>query len=497
MDVAFLGIRLALGAIFSIAGISKLLDPSGTKKSLAEFGASENLALIGSRILPVVELACAVALTIRQTAFLGAILSFGMLSAFIASIGYNLAIGRKPDCNCFGQLHSKPVGGSVLVRNILLMFIAAAVIVREGQAYGWSASQLTTGLFGLIVLALFAGMSWLLIQVLSQQATLMSTIKDLQESLEDVSLRVPVQRDDLALPEKGLPVGAPASDFALEDIDGNLVTLGDVRASGKSLVLLFLSQNCPPCSALAPRLEEWQARYSSELTMVAILRGTFDRKTSELGDLRLERILLEGQSKISARYLAKWTPAAIAIRIDGRIGHKVAFGPEEIATLVEHTAAPRNLNLNGHSQPEPSGGAGRASHGVHVGDVAPDFALPDLSGHEFRLTDNRGEELLLLFWNVKCSFCTAMFPEIRDWEMSRTNGAPKIVIVCSNSREEHETISLTCPILIDDAGMTFKAYGVSGTPSAVLVDKNGMIASSVCAGDFEVSALFGISPKAT
>lgn len=451
MHLAFFGVRIVLVAIFLIAGIPKLLNPQRTKESLVEFGAGPKLALIGSRILPMLELVCAIGLALSRTAFFGAILSFGLLVTFSASISYNLALGRKPECNCFGQLHSKTVGGSILLRNVVLMFLAAALIVREAQAHGWTASQVTAVIFALVVLVLLASITWLLIQTLQQQAQLMVSVKDLQESLEDASLRLPMQRHDVEPPGKGLPVGAPAPDFELENVEGNLVTLSSIRSSGKPVILFFLSTDCGPCAALVPSIERWQASYSSDFILSAIIKGHFHGSTSGIGKLGLERLLLEGDSKISERYYAKWTPAAIAITDEGRVASRVAFGPEEITRLVEQSSNPRQSS---------------SDEQIQVGDKAPEFVLTDLSGNEFRLKDHRGDELLLLFWNVKCSVCDLFLPEVRDWETKRTNGVPKIIIVSSSSREEHKAISFTCPILIDNAGVTFKAYGVNGTPSA-------------------------------
>jgi hypothetical protein len=34
---------------------------------------------------------------------------------------------------------------------------------------------------------------------------------------------------------------------------------------------------------------------------------------------------------------------------------------------------------------------------VDVGDLAPDFALPDQDGHQWRLSDHRGRNVVLIF----------------------------------------------------------------------------------------------------
>src|SRR6185312_10829034 len=59
--------------------------------------------------------------------------------------------------------------------------------------------------------------------------------------------------------------------------------------------------------------------------------------------------------------------------------------------LGAHTPAER---------PEPAG--------LPVGTVAPDFELPDLAGTRHKLSEYRGRDILLIFFNPKCGFCTKM-----------------------------------------------------------------------------------------
>jgi hypothetical protein len=57
---------------------------------------------------------------------------------FVAGISFNLARGRKPDCHCFGQLHSAPVGWTTLLRNGVLAAVAGFILWegREGAGPG-------------------------------------------------------------------------------------------------------------------------------------------------------------------------------------------------------------------------------------------------------------------------------------------------------------------------------------------------------------------------
>lgn len=50
--------------------------------------------------------------------------------------------------------------------------------------------------------------------------------------------------------------------------------------------------------------------------------------------------------------------------------------------------------------------------GLEVGQRAPDFVLPDLSGREIRLSSFRGKTVLLYFWQTTCPDCRKALPEL-------------------------------------------------------------------------------------
>jgi hypothetical protein len=63
------------------------------------------------------ELTCAGALVPGSAATWGGAGALALLAIFIFGIAVNMARGRRPDCHCFGQIHSAPVGWTTLVRN--------------------------------------------------------------------------------------------------------------------------------------------------------------------------------------------------------------------------------------------------------------------------------------------------------------------------------------------------------------------------------------------
>src|SRR5919108_6031571 len=117
MDMLLLSARLLLALLFVVAGVPKLLDRAGMRQAIVDFGVPAPLAGPLGVLLPLAELAAAVALVPTPTAWWGAVGALALLLLFIAGIAINLARGRTPDCYCFGALHSEPIGWPTLARN--------------------------------------------------------------------------------------------------------------------------------------------------------------------------------------------------------------------------------------------------------------------------------------------------------------------------------------------------------------------------------------------
>src|SRR5215212_1360917 len=128
MGIALLVARLLLALVFVVAGVSKLADRKGSRQALADFGVPSSLASPLGILLPLAELAIAAALIPAASAWWAALGALSLLLLFVAGISINLARGRKPDCHCFGQLHSAPAGWRTLARNGALAATAGFVL---------------------------------------------------------------------------------------------------------------------------------------------------------------------------------------------------------------------------------------------------------------------------------------------------------------------------------------------------------------------------------
>ena len=129
--------------------------------------------------------------------------------------------------------------------------------------------------------------------------------------------------------------------------------------------------------------------------------------------------------------------------------------------------------------------------GPKVGEPAPEIKLPDLEGKHVSLEDFRGEETLVLFCSPGCGYCQEeLMPELKEWEAAPPDGAPRLLIVSDGTVEENEAVDISSPVVLeDDTYAVSDAYGVNGTPSAVLVDAEGRIASEMALGSGAVLEL--------
>jgi peroxiredoxin Q/BCP len=120
-----------------------------------------------------------------------------------------------------------------------------------------------------------------------------------------------------------------------------------------------------------------------------------------------------------------------------------------------------------------------------VGELAPDFELDGTSGR-FKLSDHRGERVLLLFYPGDFTpVCTKQFCSYADrWEDVEALEAT-VVGISAQSVERHREFrsmhGIPMPLLADVDRTVAKAYGLSqpllGTRRAVvIVDEDGRIA---------------------
>src|SRR6185437_14968040 len=437
-DVGLISTRVVLSVVFFAAGGAKLVDPMGERRALIDFGVPHRLAPALAIVLPLAELAVALALIPVSLAWFGAVGALSLLLLFVAAIGVNLALGRTPDCHCFGQLHSAPAGWSTLLRNAMLAS-AAGFLVWHGRIdpgpslLSWLSNLAASGhlalLGGLFGITLLAGQTALLVQILKQQGRILLRLDTLDA--RSAGGAAPVQSQ---APVAGLPIGSPAPSFRLSGLDGGFITLEDLLAKAKPVLLLFTNPKCGPCQALLPEVGRWHGEYSAKLTIALISEGTAADNRVKAADQEPSPVLLQQQREVADLYSAWGTPSALLIRADGLIASSLAQGADAIRTLVgESLRGTQMLRMAAAADRSDGNGARVPLTAAKPGDLAPQLELADLNGKTVQLEAFRGRKVVLLFWNPRCGFCQRMLHDLQDWDANPSPGAPRLVVVSAGT----------------------------------------------------------------
>jgi peroxiredoxin/uncharacterized membrane protein YphA (DoxX/SURF4 family) len=509
MDVALFLTRLLLAAVFAVAGIAKLADRPGTRQAVADFGVPGPLAAPLGVLLPLVELTVAAALLPASSAWWGALGALVLLVTFVAGIGANLARGRSPVCRCFGQLHSEPAGWNTLARNLVLAGVAVFVLwLGYGgvgpSAVGWlarlSTVQVAGLIFGLAALGLI-GILWLFVlNLLDQNGRILMRLEALEQERGAGLTSSPDEAP--SQPSVGLPVGDAAPEFELRGLRGEALTLAALRAGEKPVMLLFTDPDCAPCTAMLPEIRRWQKEYDGELTISLVSRGTLEANRARSTEHGLRGLLLQGDWEVSEAYGVDYTPSAVLVRPDGTIGSPLLEGADSISAFVEYME--RDLEPSHHGAqtgPSPHPGvqeddAARAAAEVPgIGEPAPRFELPDLNGASVALRYFEGEKVIVIFWDPECGYCQEMLSDVKAWEDSPSEEAPRLLMVSTGKQEANKEMSLSSPVLLDEQLAVGPAFGAPGAPSAVVVDEHGKIASELAVGVPAVLSLLARAPQ--
>lgn len=329
MPLIIVLVRIALSVVFSLAGITKLMDQPGTREAVKNFGAPAASVRATALILPFVELAIAIGLLFSGTTAVSSISGLLLLGAFILAISVNLARGQTHDCHCFGQLYSRPLGWPTLVRNIVFALGAGFVF--------WQAELAASP--GIVsILATLSAAGWALLAV--AVAAIVAVFLYLQQR----------HRKELAarVGPEGLPIDSIAPDFELPAYHGGTESLTTLLEHGKPLLLLFTSPHCGPCIVIFKEIKEWQEAHRDQLTIAVITRGSIKDNFVNVARNSLGEVLLQKEREVGEKYGGLATPTGVVVTPDGRIASRVAAGAGEIRALLNNVLG----NPNGGPEKE-------------------------------------------------------------------------------------------------------------------------------------------------
>jgi peroxiredoxin Q/BCP len=123
---------------------------------------------------------------------------------------------------------------------------------------------------------------------------------------------------------------------------------------------------------------------------------------------------------------------------------------------------------------------------VRIGTAAPDITLPDSNGKQWRLSDQRGKVVVLLFYpGDETPICTRQMCSVRDrWEDYLATGA-EVVGISTDSIESHKKFAehhdLPLRLLSDTDGQASNLYSARSlipgkvARSVFVIDAQGIL----------------------
>ncbi|MFV0388845.1 MAG: MauE/DoxX family redox-associated membrane protein [Pyrinomonadaceae bacterium] len=491
MDVFVLIVRFVLFVIFALAATGKFYDLAGSKRAVESFGVPKSISGVAGLLLPIVELSIALLFLPVQTSFYAGIMGAGLMLLFIAGMIYQISKGNAPDCHCFGQIHSEPVSKKSLLRNFVFLLLALVLVVRGTNGQGTNILENTTGstfqmnglqlILGLAIIAFLAAVVYFLKKISEQQTQIMRRIEMLEIISSDGGREV--QRNDVQDPKTGLPVGSKVPEFSVKGLNGGEFSREDLFNGTEPTLLFFVSPSCTPCKALIPEIQEWQRKLSGRTNFAFISTGEIKENIEKFGDKGFDNFYIQKDNVVSEMLDAKWTPTALLVGPDGRVLTHPAAGDAAIANLIEKIS--NTMSIDGFFY-------FRNGDDDLIGEDVPAFEAEDLNGNTIKSEDLKDSETLVAYWSTTCPHCVNLLSKLRNWDEQRIDGQPNLLVLSSGDEEPNRDMGFVSPVIVDNDHELAKSLKLTGTPSGILIGRNGKVISEIGVGASNIWALLGV-----
>ena len=114
------------------------------------------------------------------------------------------------------------------------------------------------------------------------------------------------------------------------------------------------------------------------------------------------------------------------------------------------------------------------------GKEAPDFALKSLGGENMRLSEYRGEVVMINFWATWCGPCRQEMPLLDElYNRYQRVGFQLLGVNIDDdprrAMEMAESLGISFPVLFDDRKQVSELYRVEAMPVTVILDRQGVV----------------------
>jgi cytochrome c biogenesis protein CcmG/thiol:disulfide interchange protein DsbE len=119
-----------------------------------------------------------------------------------------------------------------------------------------------------------------------------------------------------------------------------------------------------------------------------------------------------------------------------------------------------------------------------VGKAAPNFNLQGLDGPAVKLSNLRGQVVVVNFWASWCAECHDEQAALdATWQQYQDSGVVLVGVdfedTAGSARDYVHNVGLSYPVVEDTNSRTALAFGIRGIPETFLIDRSGRIADRV------------------
>lgn len=122
-------------------------------------------------------------------------------------------------------------------------------------------------------------------------------------------------------------------------------------------------------------------------------------------------------------------------------------------------------------------------HAIDVGDAAPPFELETLDGRKVNYNEIKGKKpMLLVFWATWCPACKEEIPRLKSvYSDFKSKGLSFLAInvgindSVKKAEKYVEKHGIDYPVAYDEGSSVTRIYRVHGTPTVMVLDKNGIV----------------------
>jgi peroxiredoxin len=124
--------------------------------------------------------------------------------------------------------------------------------------------------------------------------------------------------------------------------------------------------------------------------------------------------------------------------------------------------------------------AAGAEHYALVGKPAPDLVARGLTGENVRISEHRGEVVIVSFWSGSCNTCRAQLAALD--RIAKTYASAGLTVIGVNLDEDlpraekfARAQGVQFPLLISAPANTGRDYSIDRVPMMVVVDRSGTL----------------------